>query len=159
MNAQAALGLASGYGWRQGRSADRGLLLRFLQWGYGELFPERPDFAHLEATVARYWGGPLWWVEAAAEATPAACLWLGDAIDQSCGERYTHIFLLYVCPAHRRRGIGSALMQRAQARAAARGDRQLGLQVFQRDGGALAFYRHWGFQPQSLFAVKPLAGA
>src|SRR5689334_16503666 len=43
-----------------------------------------------------------------------ACLWMGNAIDQIKGDRHAHIFLLYVAPEHRRRGIARALMQYAE---------------------------------------------
>ncbi len=60
-----------------------------------------------------------------------ACVWVGNAVDQAQGDRHAHIFLLYVVPEHRRRGIGTALMRYVEAWARVRGDRQIGLQVFQ----------------------------
>ncbi len=72
------------------------------------------------------------------------------------GDRHAHIFLLYVAPAHRRRGIGRALMQQAEVWARAQGDRQIGLQVFQSNQAALQLYRSLGFETQSLWMAKPL---
>ncbi len=133
------------------------------------------SYAHLAHTVEQYLSNetPLWWVvpapttQAAAVETPplssrlqepVACLWLGTAIDQVHGDRHTHVFLLYVLPEHRRKGIGKALMVHAEAWAAARGDRQIGLQVFQANQAALNLYKGLGFQTQSLWMVKPLQG-
>jgi GNAT superfamily N-acetyltransferase len=82
---------------------------------------------------------------------------LGNAVDQVTGDRHAHIFLLYVDAVHRRRGIGAALVRYAEAWARARGDRQLGLQVFQVNQPARNLYAKLGFQPQSLWMLKPLA--
>ncbi|MEA5551411.1 GNAT family N-acetyltransferase [Anabaena cylindrica UHCC 0172] len=87
---------------------------------------------------------------------PIACLWVGNAIDQIKGDRHTHIFLLYVVPEHRRRGIGKALMNHVENWAKQRGDRQIALQVFQSNTPALQLYHHQGYQTQSLWMVKPL---
>ncbi|HEY9801388.1 MAG TPA: GNAT family N-acetyltransferase, partial [Leptolyngbyaceae cyanobacterium] len=90
--------------------------------------------------------------------SPVACLWMGNAIDQIKGDRHAHIFLLYVVPEHRRRGIATALMDCAENWAKKRGDRQIGLQVFQSNAIALNLYNHLGYQTQSLWMVKPISG-
>jgi ribosomal protein S18 acetylase RimI-like enzyme len=99
---------------------------------------------------------PIFSPQAALPAAPVACLWLGTAIDQVKGWRYPHIFLLYVRPAHRRQGIGSALIDYAESWARARGNRQIGLQVFQHNEPALQLYTKLGYQPQALSMVKPI---
>ncbi|MGA7932885.1 MAG: GNAT family N-acetyltransferase [Kovacikia sp.] len=165
--------LPSGYCLCQGSGLDRALLVKFMQRTYQEMEP-KGNYAHLSQTVEQYFSRetPLWWVElskgeAAVDCPPPlgsgirqpiACLWLGTAIDQIRGDRHTHVFLLYVTPAHRRRGIGSALMTHAETWARARGDRQIGLQVFQSNQIALKLYDHLGFQPQSIWMVKRLQG-
>lgn len=144
--------------------------MKFLQLSYQELFPEQKDFSHLATTVKQYFSRetPLWWVEPvravvsedssiAPPSHPVACLWMGNAIDQVKGDRYAHIFLLYVMPEHRRRGIGKGLMRQAEDWARARGDRQIGLQVFQDNQPALNLYHQLGYQTQSLLMAKPLA--
>ncbi|BAY22319.1 GCN5-related N-acetyltransferase [Calothrix sp. NIES-2100] len=88
--------------------------------------------------------------------SPVACLWVGNAIDQINGSRHAHIFLLYVVPEHRRRGIGTALMKYLENWATQRGDRQIGLQVFQSNQAALNLYDQLGYQTQSLWMVKSL---
>ncbi|MBN3908424.1 MAG: GNAT family N-acetyltransferase [Nostoc sp. NMS1] len=88
---------------------------------------------------------------------PIACLWVGNAIDQVHGNRHAHIFILYVVPEHRRRGIGTALMRYVENWAIQRGDRQIGLQVFQSNKPALNLYNQLGYQTQSLWMVKFLS--
>jgi ribosomal protein S18 acetylase RimI-like enzyme len=149
--------LIPGYQVREGSRSDRALLIKFMARTYQELFPEQEDFSHLRGTVESYLSHqtPLWWVQGEA-VTPVACLWLGQGIDQVNGEQYAHIFLLYVKPEHRRQGIGSALMQRAQAWARARGHHRIGLQVFSHNQPALNLYRGLGFEARSLLLMKPL---
>ncbi len=160
-----ALLLIPGYWIQVGSRLDRALLVKFMQRTYQELFPDQ-DFAHLAQTVEQYFSSqtPLWWVEpenaSRSNRRPArrvACLWLGNAVDQVSGDRHTHIFLLYVDSNYRRQGIGSALMHRAEVWAKARGDRQIGLQVFQSNQPALTFYQRLGYQAQAFWMVKPLA--
>jgi ribosomal protein S18 acetylase RimI-like enzyme len=138
-----------------------------MQRTYQDLFPKQ-DFAHLAQTVEQYLSRdtPLWWVDFLEKAeeeitpsssnSPVACLWVGNAIDQVQGDRHAHIFLLYVDPEHRRRGIGTALMQYIENWATQRGDRQIGLQVFQSNQPALNLYNQLGYQTQSLWMVKSL---
>ncbi|MBD2343180.1 GNAT family N-acetyltransferase [Anabaena subtropica FACHB-260] len=96
------------------------------------------------------------WLPCSSTSSPVACLWMGNAIDQIQGDRHAHIFLLYVLPEHRRRGIATALMQYAENWAKQRGDRQIGLQVFQSNPPALNLYNHLGYQTQSLWMVKSI---
>jgi GNAT superfamily N-acetyltransferase len=146
--------LPSGYRLRTGSGLDRALLVKFMQRTYQELYPGC-NLAHFAITVEQYLSSetPLWWVEQE-DATPIACLWLGTAVDQVQGDRHAYIFLLYVNPDHRRQGIGSALMQQAEMWAKARGDRQIGLQVFQQNQPALNLYEKLGYRPQSIWMVK-----
>lgn len=163
-----------------GSSFDRALLVKFMQLTYQELFPGQ-DFSHLAQTVEQYFSPetPLWWVDFIGkgqeakgegqeeESTPSlltphssplkvACLWVGNAIDQVRSDRHTHIFLLYVKPEHRRRGIGKALMAYVENWASARGDRQISLQVFESNTAALNLYHRLGYLAQSLWLVKQM---
>ncbi|EHC18157.1 GNAT family N-acetyltransferase [Fischerella thermalis] len=163
--------LLPGYCIRHGSSLDRALLVKFMQLTYQEMFPNQ-DFSHLAQTVEQYFSSqtPLWWVEEDGEMGrlgdgedfttppnhPIACLWMGNAIDQVTGDRHAHIFLLYVVPKHRRRGIATALMRYAEDWARNRGDRQMGLQVFQSNQAALNLYSGLGYQTQSLWLKKLL---
>ena len=151
---------------RAGSKSDRALLVKFMQRTYQELFQEQ-DFSHLARTVEQYFSRetPLWWVEflgkgAGENITPlpplVACLWVGNAMDQVLCDRHAHIFLLYVVPEHRRRGIGTALMRYVEDWARIRGDRQIGLQVFESNQAALNLYNQLGYQTQSLWMVKSL---
>ncbi|NET43530.1 MAG: GNAT family N-acetyltransferase [Okeania sp. SIO2B3] len=135
------------------------MLVKFMHWTYQELFPEQ-NFSHLAKTVDRYLSiqTPIWWVEKMEKpvTSPIGCLWVGNAIDQVEGDRVTHVFLLYVSPPHRRLGIGSALVTHAENWAKARGDRQIGLQVFVSNQPALNLYHKLGFQSESMLMVKSL---
>lgn len=149
----------AGYTLRQGSGADRGLLIKFLSKTYQEAAGTQ-HFQHLAKTVDRHFSRqtPLWWVETG-NTTPQeiACLWLGNAIDQHQGDRHGYVLALYVVPEHRRRGIATALLQHAQDWAQARGDRQIGLQVFAENEAAIALYRKLGYQTHSLWLNKPLS--
>ena len=135
----------------------RKLLTRFMELTYQELFPKQKNFDHLAVTVNQYLtqDTPLWWVENSTFET-VACLWMGNAIDQVNGERYSQIFLLFVDPNHRRCGIGTSLMDLAQTWAINRGDRQIGIHVFANNQPALGLYEKMGFQTQSLLMLKSL---
>jgi ribosomal protein S18 acetylase RimI-like enzyme len=164
--------LLPGYLIRGGSTLERSLLVKFMQRTYQERFPQQ-NFAHLARTVEQYLSKdtPLWWVDVGekkaggaggvnnlnSSSSPVACLWVGNAIDQVSGDRHAHIFLLYVVPEHRRRGIGKALMQYVENWAMARGDRQIGLQVFQSNQPALNLYNQLGYQTQSLWMLKEIS--
>lgn len=154
--------LLPGYCLRRGTGIDRARLVQAMQRTYQELYPGE-NFPHLAQTVDQYFSSEtsLWWVDLVdknPDSQPAsiACLWIGTAIDQITGWQYPHVFLLYVSPEHRRQGIGSALMRHAETWARARGDRQMGLQVFQHNLPALRLYEKLGYQTQSLWMVKPI---
>ncbi len=144
-----------GYSLRVGSGLDRALLLKFMQRTYQELYPTH-SFAHLSQTIEQYLSTetPLLWVEQTQK--PIACLWMGSAIDQIQGDRHTYIFLLYVNPVHRRQGIGAALVKQAEDLAREKGDRQIGLQVFQHNQPALNLYESLGYSVQSLWMTKAL---
>lgn len=171
--------LPDGYRLSIGSRKDKALLVEFMNLAYRELFSHQQDFSHLARTVEQYLSSdtPLWWVEVVSETSDCggtviagtavqrrctddskliACLWIGNAIDQVSGDRYAHIFLIYVAPEHRRRGIAKALMYQAQTWAASRGDRQISLQVFPNNQIALDFYRRLGYEIQSYSMLKSL---
>ncbi|MDM3843478.1 MAG: GNAT family N-acetyltransferase [Aphanizomenon gracile PMC649.10] len=175
----------AGYSLRQGSTLDKALLVKFMQRTYQEQFPGQ-DFSHLAHTVEQYFcrDTPLWWVYEEVGAvgevgevgekiphqlpitdyqSPVACLWVGNAIDQVSGDRHPHIFLLYVIPEYRRKGIGKALMAYIENWATQKGDvsgkpnyRQIGLQVFLSNTPALNLYHQLGYQEQSLWMIKSL---
>jgi len=152
-----------------------------MQRTYQDIFPQQ-DFSHLARTVEQYFSNetPLWWVEEEEGVEgdkriinfssptphtphptlhfplPIACTWVGNAIDQVQGDRHAHIFLLYVVPEHRRRGIGTALMRYIENWARIRGDHQIGLQVFESNTAALNLYNQLGYQTQSLWMIRSL---
>ena len=145
-----------GFQLRWGRASDQALLLTFMQNTYRETYPQC-NLGHLAETIEQYWSddSPLWFVTNC-EVQSIACVWLGRAIDQVTGERYTHVLLLYVLPAYRRQGIGSALMRQAEIWAKERCDRKLGLQVFDASPAAQALYQHLGYTPHAHTLIKSL---
>ena len=147
----------------KGSSKDKAQLIQFMNLMYQELFPNQKDFNHLSITVEQYFSTetPLWWIESEHNLSPTpnlilpiAGLWMGNAIDQINGDRYAHIFLLYVVPEYRRRGVAKILLQQAESWAKTRGDRQIGLQVFPQNQAAVNLYQNMGFQIQSLSMLK-----
>jgi len=160
-----------GYRIISGSGLDRSRLVKVLQRTYQEFAPGC-SLIHVAKTVDQFFSKetPLWWVEPEPLAHepepvrlpgrtvhhPVGCLWLGNAVDPIVGDRYTHIFLLYVEPQQRRQGIGSALLRFAEDWARMRGDRQLGLQVFLANQPAMDLYLRSGFHGQSLIMNKPL---
>ena len=150
------MGLPAGLSLKQGRLTDRPLLLKFLHRSYQELYPET-GFAQLQTTLDHYLtvDTPLWWVQTKSQVA-VGCLWLGRSIDQISGDRHSHIFLLYVLPDYRHRGIGSALMSQAEQYATAQGDRQITLQVFVKNQTAQTFYQNLAYAPHSILMRKTL---
>lgn len=156
------MNLLPGYAIEQGSTVDQALLVKFMERTYQEQFPNQ-NFSHLTRTVEQYFSRdtPLWWVYDEQDTknqhqSPIGCLWVGNAIDQVRGDRHPHIFLLYVMPEYRHRGIGKALMNYIENWAKQKGYGQIGLQVFQTNIPALDLYHQLGYQEQSLWMVKSL---
>ncbi|GBF80623.1 GNAT family N-acetyltransferase [Aphanothece sacrum] len=154
--------LPEGYSLEMGSSKDKYRLIKYMKLTYQELFPNQLDFSHLNITVERYFTQetPIWWIKFQGKtkqlSTSVACLWMGNAVDQVTGDYYGHIFLIYVTPEHRRLGLATALIHHAQIWAKSRGDRQLGLQVFNINQPALNLYHNLGFVTKSYLMLKPL---
>lgn len=143
-----------------GKRSDHKLLVRFTHEAYQELCPQA-KLGHLSQTVEQLWSDQLglWFIKSTLpefSGQALGCLWLGNAVDQVSGDRYAHIFLLYVTPAHRRRGLGTALMQRAEQWALQQGSLQLGLHVFVENLSAQALYQRLGYSPKAIFLQKCL---
>lgn len=143
-----------------GGTIDRAKLLKFMRVTYQELYPQQNNYTHLELTVNRYLGKdtPLWFVTVSQGSKPIkiACLWLGMAIDQVTGIRHPNVFLVYVDPAHRRRGIGRDLMQHAAGWAKSQGYTQISLQVFTENQAAIDLYHQLGYQSRSISMFREI---
>ncbi len=147
------------YVWQRGSSRDRLQLVKFMTLAYQELFPTQANFSHLTDTVKTYLvkqNPGLWWIKTVKSGECVACLWLGNAISQKTGERYTHIFLIYVIPTYRRQGLGTAMLKMAQTWAIEQGQKQIGLQVFVNNFPAVNLYKKFGFESQSILMIKNL---
>jgi GNAT superfamily N-acetyltransferase len=128
---------------------------------FERLYPQQQDYHHLESTVDRYLSidTPLWFVttnKADRDPVKIACLWLGIAIDQVTGIRHPNTFLIYVDPAHRRQGIGRALMQHAETWSKEQGYIQIGLQVFTDNQPAIDLYQQLGYRATSISMIRSL---
>lgn len=146
-----------------GSLLDRARLVKFMQRAYRDLGATETG-SHLAATVNRHFNkqSKLWWligpkatlqtgglpgIQAYHE--PMGCLWLGEAVDQRNGDKQAYVFLLYVERGHRRKGLGSALMQHAQHWAKQTGYDQISLQVFEDNHAAIRLYLKMGYKPQA----------
>lgn len=152
-----AVALPAGYEWQRGQPRDRAQLLRYLQAGYSEGTASLPP-SHLARTLDRFLSEetPIWWIVTVRDRQIVAGLWLGQSQDQRTGDRQTYIFLVYVEPEHRRRGLATALLAQAEDWAESQGDRSLSLQVYADNPGAIALYQRAGFCVESLSLSKPL---
>jgi ribosomal protein S18 acetylase RimI-like enzyme len=150
-----------GYDLRSGSPVDRSLLIKFMQRHYSELGDRHP-LNHIAATVDRYLSRdtPIWWVVPTLAqnqgASPIACLWLGQAIDQRTGNPHPYVLLLYVEATHRRRGIATALLETAHRWAKGQDNSQISLQVYNDNQAALALYQKLGYQSEALLMKKTL---
>ncbi len=149
--------LLPGFRLQVGKRRDRTLLLHCLWHSYQAVNPNVAS-DHLANLLDQYWteATPVWFAYATDPEVPCGCLWLGRAVDALTGEGYTHVFLVYVAPDYRRRGLGSALMAHAEQWAARHHDHQIGLQVFAGHQPAQELYQSLGYQAQSLSLVKTL---
>ncbi|EAZ92109.1 GNAT family N-acetyltransferase [Crocosphaera chwakensis] len=150
----------SDYHLKPGKIHDKAKLLKFMQLTYEELFPEKSDFSHLSTTIEQYLSSktPLWWINYQPEnstiSEEVGCLWMGTGVDQVNGDRYGHIFLIYVKPNHRRQGLATTLIEQGQQWVQEQGYHQIGLQVFERNQAARKLYNKLGFSPQSYLMLK-----
>ncbi len=151
--------LSDNYYLKKGKTHDKARLIKLMQLTYEELFPQQSNFSHLNTTVEQYLSlkTPIWWVEYKIENKPSkviAGLWMGTAIDQVSGDRYGHIFLIYVMPNHRRQGLATALIEQGKQWVKNQGYDQLGLQVFEHNKVAQTLYQKLGFITQSYLMLQ-----
>jgi GNAT superfamily N-acetyltransferase len=160
-----------------GSALQRARLVKFMQRAYRDMGRDRhletspktspetgsaPVGTHLADTVQRHLSSrsKLWWLIDQSTAPsvglpgihtlePVGCLWLGEAIDQRTGHKQAYVFLLYIAPEHRHQGLGTALMQHAQAWAQQQGYTQMSLQVFEDNDAAMQLYTKLGYQSQA----------
>lgn len=143
-----------GYRLVQGSDLDRSRLLATMGNAYREL--GATQLGHLTKTVELYLAGSssLWWLEKggnsrigfmASGKPPIGCLWLGQSINQLTGVLQAYVYLVYVAPTHRRRGLGRQLMEYAKGWAKDQGYDQISLQVFTNNLTALKLYKSLGY--------------
>ncbi len=110
---------------------------------FGWLYAGR-DFAWRMEKWLRLGAGGVWACVAASEGAEAGfCVCLLD------GSGGGEVATIYVDDAHRRLGIGAALMRRGLSWLAANGAAGVTLEVVAGNEGALEFYRSLGFKPRT----------
>ncbi len=156
--------LPPGYRLRVGGPGDRPLLLRGFRRAYRDLGAVEGD--HLARSLDQHLddrslvlaidhdGTEAIGLTPALRQPSVALLWGVPAIDQRRGDRQLQIWLLYVEPEHRRRGLARALLTSAETTAIARGFASLGLQVFGDNAPARALYDRCGFTPTALLLER-----
>ena len=160
--AEPEIPLPAGYRWRLGSAWDRPWVRRGLQATLQESFPEQRHWDHLEATLDRLFDPPrtpCWWILKEATGEPVGGVWAGVSTDQATHRRVAYIFLLWVDPAHRRRGLGKALMQQVERWGSQQQLAAITLQVYRHNQAALNFYRQAHFTVQGYWLYKTLGPA
>lgn len=83
-------------------------------------------------------------------------VWLGEARDPYTGVKRGYIYDLFVEPAARGQGVGTALLRAVEAAARQRGDTELALTVAAHNQTAQTLYAALGFETERLTLSKPL---
>lgn len=87
---------------------------------------------------------------------PVGYVIVGIAPDSSTEEPTGHLLDLWVAPAHRRRGVGSRLLQLVEQWVASLGLRKMKLWSGLHNRPAIAFAQRHGYSPAGLIGVKDL---
>ena len=95
-------------------------------------------------------------VAAAEDGQPLGFLFLERPVDYFTGRPHGHVSTLAVVPAAEGRGVGSALMAKAEEWARGHGFPLLTLNVFAGNYRARALYERLGYGPDTLRYLKPL---
>ncbi len=151
--------LPPGYRWRTGGAWDRPLIRKSLQATLQESFPEQTNWDHLEITLDRLFdppNTPCWWILQEETAEAVGCVWAGVSTDQATHQRVAYIFLLWVHPHHRRRGLGKALIQQVEQWGSRQQLAAITLQVYRHNQAALRLYQQANFTVQGYWLHKPL---
>jgi GNAT superfamily N-acetyltransferase len=77
-------------------------------------------------------------------------------VDYFTGHARAYVDTLVVAPDAEGRGVGRALLRRVEEWARELGHREVVLDVFAGNEGAVAFYRRCGYQPDHIRMAKPL---
>ncbi len=91
--------------------------------------------------------------EALVDDEPVGVLWLGPHPQRPDGLSWW-VYDVEIAPQHRRRGYGAATMRAAEVEVRARGGRELALNVFGFNTGAIALYEELGFAVTSQHMAK-----
>ncbi len=119
-----------------------------------EVFPDAPAWNHPETDIRRKLSvqRELFFVATAGEEL------VGTAMAGDDGHR-GWVYYVAVSPQQRRRGIGAALMNRAERELASRGCPKLNLQVRASNHEVVAFYHALGYQTEERVSMGKRLGA
>lgn len=120
---------------------------------------DRADHPILDAALASDPEDALILVAEAPAGEPAGYVFLTTKRDYFTGEPHAHVEILVVTPEAEGRGLGPALMERAERWAGERGYRQITLNVFDGNQRARHLYHRLGFEPELIRYRKGLAEA
>ncbi|HYG58427.1 MAG TPA: GNAT family N-acetyltransferase [Symbiobacteriaceae bacterium] len=87
---------------------------------------------------------------------PVGFVLTGIAPDSSTDETNGHLVTLWVAPAHRRRGLGRALLHMAEQLLLHRGIRKVKVIAELHNQPAVRLAERAGYKPEGLIGVKPL---
>jgi len=87
---------------------------------------------------------------------PVGFINVRERTDEISGERAATVPLLAVSDAAQGSGVGRLLIEAAETWTRAQGFRLLHLEVFASNSGGMGFYRHLGFQQETINMIKPL---
>lgn len=90
--------------------------------------------------------------------TVVGFIWMGEEVDLYTGRPHGHISDLAVARSSEGKGIGKALLARAEEWARERRYEWLTLSTFPQNEGAVRLYRRSGFEPDIARLLKPLSG-
>jgi GNAT superfamily N-acetyltransferase len=79
--------------------------------------------------------------------------------DEDLGPEFAELVAIYVDPGSWRQGIGTALLEAAQARAASSGCSEMSLWTLTENAPAQAFYERHGWRPDGSEEIHPIAKA
>lgn len=94
---------------------------------------------------------------AAQASMPIGFIHVRERTDEISGEAAATVPLLAVSNAAQGSGAGRLLVAAAETWALDQGFRLLHLEVFASNSGGMGFYRHLGFQQETINMIKPLA--
>jgi GNAT superfamily N-acetyltransferase len=86
-----------------------------------------------------------------------SCYVVSPPRDEDLGSEFAELVAIYVDPRNWREGVGTALLEAAQARAARSGRTEMSLWTLTKNAPAQAFYERHGWRPDGSEEIHPVA--